>query len=97
MKQEKVYLTAISVTAGIITLLAQDGVIKKYRQTGISSMTDEQRLELIRLGLLERNWHCFEEIPKQTEIFYEDEEILGKASKRYPTGKEIVKVFDRKE
>lgn len=81
---EKQYLTALSIEAGIITLIDADGDIKKYRQRGITGLTEEFKLLLIRIGFLNRSWYAFEEIPANIVIFYEDEEILGRASVKYP-------------
>ena len=81
---EKQYLTALSIVAGIITLIDENGEIKYYRQRGITQLTDEFKITLIRVGFLNRDWYSFPEIPKNISITYEDEEILGRAHAVYP-------------
>lgn len=51
---EKIYLTALSIEAGIITLIDENGEIKKYRQRGITGLTEDFRILLIRIGFLNR-------------------------------------------
>lgn len=92
---EKLYLTAISIEAGIITLIDENGEIKHYRQRGITHLTDDFKILLIQIGFLNRNWCLFEEIPKNISISYEDEEIIGRASTKYPA-KEADYVLSRK-
>lgn len=83
-KQEKKFLTAIQIVAGIITLIDEDGQIVFYRQRGISKFSRRQLKVLIGSGLLDERWRMFEEIPKNINIYYEDPEIKGKARIRYP-------------
>ena len=53
---ERKNLTVFSLTAGIIGLVNEDGDIVYYRQRGITNLDIATRQELIRLGLLYRNW-----------------------------------------
>ncbi len=93
MTTEKEYLTAISICAGIITLIDYNGNLCQYRQRGIGRFNHEQRMNLISLGLLQRGWERYEEIPKHIVLSYEDSTLLGKASSKYPTAVKIIKAF----
>jgi hypothetical protein len=92
-KQERQYLTAVTICAGIITLINQDGSIGYYRQRGISRLSDQQRHILISNGLLHRNWEGFKELPSNISISYEDPELMGRARASYPNPEEIVKAL----
>lgn len=78
-KREREYVTAISIDAGIITLIEPDGQIAYYRQRGIGSLNQAQHQILISMGLLNKNWKQAKELPKHYTISFEDEEIMGKA------------------
>lgn len=93
MKQERQYLTAITIVGGIITLLDMTGNICYYRQRGIGKLTDVQRHALIRMGLLQKNWDTYKELPSYISIHFEDPSIMGKARATYPKVDEILKVF----
>lgn len=78
------HLTAITIVAGIITLIDEKGIICYYRQRGITNIPPQTKLYLINAGFLHRNWNNFKELPSNISIKYEDEEILGKARATFP-------------
>lgn len=82
--QPRRYLTAVTIVAGIITLIDENGEICYYRQRGITSMSPQLKLYLVNAGFLHRNWNTFKELPSNISIKYEDEEILGKARATFP-------------
>lgn len=92
-RQERQYLTAISIVSGIITLIDYNGNICNYRQRGIGKFTEKQRQVLISAGLLQRNWEQFKELPSYITISFEDPEIMGKARATYPNPEEILKAI----
>lgn len=96
MAKERQYLTAVSIIGGIITLIDLDGNIKYYRQRGIGKLTDGQRQGLIAMGLLQRNWSMFSELPSYISISFEDPESMGKARASYPGMNEIMKAMGEK-
>lgn len=78
-KRERVYATVIMIDRGIIQLVEPDGTIGYYRQRGIQKLSEEERQQLIRRLKLHPNWKEFKELPSHYTIYYEDEEIMGKA------------------
>lgn len=92
-RQERQYLTAISIVSGIITLIDYNGNICTYRQRGIGKFTEKQRQVLISAGLLQRNWEQFKELPSYITISFEDPEIMGRARATYPNPEEILKAI----
>ena len=93
VKKEREYLTAITVVSGIITLIDSNGIIQYYRQRGIKKLTDKQRQMLISIGLLQRDWEKFKELPSHISISFEDPSIMGRARATYPNPEEILKVL----
>ena len=91
VQQERLYLTAISVVAGIVTLIDMDGQIVMYRQRGISKYSDKQIKVLVSTGLLHPNWKMYKELPKHISISFEDTEIMGRAQATYPNPEKIAK------
>lgn len=89
--QERVYLTAISVVAGIITLIDVDGQIVNYRQRGIGKYSDKQLKVLMSTGLLNPSWKMYKELPKNISISFEDPEIMGRAQATYPNPEKIAR------
>lgn len=81
---EREYITAISIEAGIITLIEPDGNIGVYRQRGISSMDPNLRMRNIQARLLNPHWAEVKELPRNWSIEFEDEEIMGKARATFP-------------
>lgn len=77
-------LTAVTIVAGIITLIDENGIMCYYRQRGITNIPPQIKLYLINAGFLHRNWNNFKELPSNISIKYEDEEILGKARATFP-------------
>ena len=77
-------LIAVTIVAGIITLVDEKGAICYYRQRGITNIPPQAKLYLINAGFLHRNWNTFKELPSNISIKYEDEEILGKARATFP-------------
>lgn len=93
-KKERQYLTAVSIVGGIITLIDYNGNIRYFRQRGIKKLTDSQRQKLIYLGLLQKNWETFAELPSHISISFEDPEVMGRARASYPNPDEILKAFE---
>lgn len=90
-KKERQYLTAVSIMAGIITLIDYNGNIQQYRQRGIGKYSDSQRKVLISAGLLVKNWETYKELPSYISISFEDPEIMGRAQATYPNPEKISK------
>ena len=84
-KKEKVYLTATYIVGGVIELIDENGCIAYYRQRGLEHISEEQKLLLISMGMLNRYWANYPELPGHVSIYYEDEEILGNAKAAYPS------------
>ena len=93
VKKERQYLTAVTIVAGIITLIDYNGNICYYRQRGIKKFTDKQRQLLMSCGLLARNWEQYKELPPYISISFEDPEIMGRAQASYPNPESIVKAL----
>ena len=93
IKKEREYLTAITVVGGIITLIDSNGSIQYYRQRGIKKLTDKQRHLLIKIGLLQRDWERYKELPGHISISFEDPSIMGRARATYPNPEEIIKAL----
>lgn len=89
--QERQYLTAVSIVAGIITLIDYTGNIQYYRQRGIKRFSDKQRQVLISSGLLVQNWEKYKELPSNISISFEDPEVMGRAQASYPSPEKITK------
>lgn len=83
-KKQRVYLTAITVEMGIITLIGENGAIETYRQRGIGAIPANVRALLISKKLLHPRWNQAKELPRHYSIEFEDEEIMGKARATYP-------------
>ena len=88
-KREREYLTAISIDNGIITLIESDGKISCYRQRGIQNLNDAQRNWLIKLNVLDKDWKQYQELPRHYSIYFEDEEIMGKAKASFPNSDKV--------
>lgn len=83
-KPDRRYLIAVSIIAGIITVINENGQFEVYRQRGINKLSQEVIITLINVGFLHRNWRDYKELPSNITIKYEDEEILGKAKATFP-------------
>lgn len=79
MKKEREYLTALMIEGGLINLIEPSGNIGVYRQRGIKRLGEQKIKVLINKGYLAANWELYKELPKNWSIYYEDEEIMGKA------------------
>ena len=90
-KQERQFLTAITVVAGLITLIDENGQIAIYRQRGIQKYSEGQIKVLMNAGLLDPRWRMYKELPKHISIFFEDPEVMGKAQATYPSPDKIAK------
>lgn len=88
------YLTAISIDAGIITLIEPNGSIGFYRQRGIGSLGIIAQTMLVRRGLLDPRWQQAKELPKSWSIEFEDEEIMGKARATFQVPKDIKEIVE---
>ena len=89
-KQERQYLTAVTICGGIITLIDYEGNICYYRQRGIQKFNEQQRRILISTGLLNRDWANYKELPGHISISFEDPDIMGKARASYPNPEQIM-------
>ena len=89
-QNQRVYLTAISISGGIITLITEDGDIACYRQRGINSIADKKKRILIGLGLLAQDWQLYNELPKNWSISFEAPEIMGRARVTYPDADKLI-------
>jgi hypothetical protein len=94
--QPRRYLTAVTIVAGIITLIDENGQVCYYRQRGITNISPQAKLYLVNAGFLHRNWNQFKELPSNVTIRYEDEELLGKARATFPY-KEASMILNIKE
>lgn len=83
-KREVRNLTAVFIAAGIIMVLDEQGKTLYFRQRGITNISEADRMKLISLGLLNKDWEMYKELPKNIKIAYEDEFILGKARATFP-------------
>ena len=88
-KKAREYITAISIEAGIVTLIEPDGNIGYYRQRGITKLTDYQKAALINMRLLDPQWARYREVPSNWSIEFEDEEIMGKAHVTFSIPKQL--------
>lgn len=83
-RKQRVYLTAITIDRGIITLIGETGAIETYRQRGIGALSQSVKTLLIGKNLLHPRWEQAKELPRHYSIFFEDEEIMGKARATFP-------------
>jgi len=95
-KKERVYLTAVTIECGIITLINEDGEIAHYRQRGIQRIDAKKRQLLIGYGFLHRNWNSVPELPSNYSICFEDEFIQGKARASYPNPDKLLEALTGK-
>lgn len=86
-KVNREYVTAISISRGIITLIEPDGTIAEYRQRGITRLSPQMIYVAIVMGALDSNWAAYRELPKHYSISFEDEDIMGRASASFPIKK----------
>lgn len=90
-KKERVYLTAIEISMGIITLIDDDGDIKNFRQRGIQRIDPRILGMLISRGYLFKGWKTIPELPAHYSISFEDEEIMGKARATFPDPNKLLR------
>ena len=83
-KQERIYLMAITIEKGIITLIEEEGNIGYYRQRGIQRINPTIRALLIQRGFLDKRWQTVPELPRNYSIYYEEPDIQGRAVATYP-------------
>ena len=93
-QRERQYLTAVSIIAGVITLIDYNGNLQQYRQRGIKRFSDKQRQVLISCGLLVQNWEKYKELPSNISISFEDPEVMGKAQASYPSPEKVTKQLE---
>ncbi len=79
MSIEREYLIAISIDAGLITLIDPDGEIGVYRQRGIDKFNDVQLDYLVQNRFLNKSWRNYKEVPKNWSLSFDDTEMMGKA------------------
>lgn len=73
------YLMAIGIWRGIITLIEEDGTIAFYRQRGIHKLPRYAIYKMMKEGKLDVNWRNYRELPRDYSIYFEDEEVSGRA------------------
>lgn len=80
------YITAVSIRAGIIQLIAPNGEICYYRQRGIDSYlmkyyqnSTEMEKSFIKSGELAKDWRKYPELPRNWSISFEEPSIMGRA------------------
>ena len=81
---ERLYLTAIEIRAGLITLIEDDGSIGYYLQRGIGRLTDREKMGLVYSGHLVKDFKNYKELPRNYSIEFEDREIMGRALATHP-------------
>lgn len=79
MPRKYIYVTAVAIEKGIITLVEPNGCINFYAQRGISKLTQEQFKKCIAEGKLDCRIKSLPELPSNYCIRFEDEQIMGKA------------------
>lgn len=77
------YLEAICIDKGVITLIEEDGEIVSYKQLGIDGLSEREKRKFIQDGILAEDIELYDTIPEDYEIYFEDEEIMGKAEKYF--------------
>lgn len=77
------YLEAICIDKGVITLIEEDGEIVSYKQLGIDGLSEREKREFIQDGILAEDIEIYDTIPEDYEIYFEDEEIMGKAERYF--------------
>lgn len=82
--KERIYLMAVMIESGIITVIEETGEIGYYRQRGIQRINPTIRSLLIQKGLLDRRWASVPELPRHYSIYYEEPDIQGRAVATYP-------------
>lgn len=92
-QQERQYLIAININAGIITLIDYNGEIKQYRQRGLNNYNEKQLKALVNMGLLDAKWQTIPELPKYKSIYFEDPETQGRAQATYPSPEKVMKTM----
>lgn len=80
---ERKYLMAVSIINGVIMLIEEDGRIAYYRQRGINKLSNSEIANEVNCGRLNPRWYDIPELPRNYSIYYEDEEIMGKATATY--------------
>ena len=88
--KQHIYLTAISIQAGIITVILDDGSLGYFRQRGIDKIPEYKKNQLIALGMLNPHWNTVKTLPSNISIEFEDEEIMGKARATYPDADKLL-------
>ena len=78
-KLDRQHLTAITIVAGIITLIERDGTLGYYRQRGITNLPKDQMQMYMMSGALNPSWGSFKELPRNYSITFENERVMGKA------------------
>lgn len=80
MSKQREQVLAIQIDGGLIQLIdPDDGCIQFYTQRGVHSLTTEEQLACIQTGVLNPYAIKYPELPKHWSIYFEDEEIMGKA------------------
>lgn len=74
---------AVSIDKGIILLIENDGSLNYYRQRGINTLAPNEILSEMQKGNLDQRWKLIQELPRNYSIYFEDEEIMGRAKATY--------------
>lgn len=85
-------LIATYIDRGVIGLILPDGNIANYRQRGIGRLSERAKSQLISMNLLRSDWMNYNELPGNFSIFFEDEEVMGKAKATFPNLNQWLKI-----
>lgn len=80
---QREYITAISITRGLVLLIDLDGEIRAYRQRGINTLTQGEINKEVQMGRLISTWETYNELPKNYSISFEEPRIMGRAVATY--------------
>lgn len=90
---KKRWFLILRIEGGVMTLQDEsDMMIYQYRQRGIQKIDEDTRRKLVACGFLRFDWRKFKEIPPHSGIYYEDEDIYGKARMTYPNPEKLLAV-----
>lgn len=76
------HVQAILVDEGLIKLIDEDRILD-FKQKGINELSTHELNKYIELGMLRKDIKEFETLPDGYEIYFEDEEIMGKAESNF--------------
>lgn len=91
--KEKVYLTALAIDRGLISLINEDGTIGYFLQRGVHCVSEEDRAKLVYKGLLVPNYKNFKELPANYKLEFEEPDIQGRARVSFYTKEQLKKIL----